>query len=195
MIRELVLVALTGSLAVHSMMSDGQDALDGTEKTAPTQVPEPIDTSLFDAAGSSLRTLVKEARIEAPQQRVYDAWATSEGWQKLFGEPAKAEIELAIGGRYEWLFDGTNGSNGCQILSYIPGRMLSFTWNSPPSIPQTRDRRTWVVVEVEPIDETACTLRITHMGFGEGEAWDKTYAYFDAAWGSVMGYMSTKLAE
>lgn len=156
---------------------------------------QPIDPALFDASGAELRTLEKTATINASAQRVFDAWATGEGWATIFPQPATANIDLAIGGRYEWLFDGQTGSNGCQILSYIPGRMISFTWNAPPTIPETRDRRTWVVVEIEPVDDASCTLRLTHLGFGEGEAWDKTLAYFDQAWSGVMRYMSTKLAD
>ena len=30
------------------------------------------------------------------------------------------------GGRYEWLWDGKMGSNDCQVLSFIPNRMISF---------------------------------------------------------------------
>lgn len=157
--------------------------------------PHPIDPKLFDASGSDLRTIVKSVTVQASAQRVFDAWATAAGWGEVFPEPSKARIDLAIGGRYEWLFDGETGSNGCQVLSYIPGRMISFTWNAPPSITETRDRRSWVVVQIDPIDEKSCTLRLTHVGFGEGEAWDKTYAYFDQAWEGVLRYMASKVVN
>jgi hypothetical protein len=29
-------------------------------------------------------------------------------------------------------------------------------------------------------------MRFTHLGWGEGEDWDKAYAYFDHAWGAVV---------
>jgi uncharacterized protein YndB with AHSA1/START domain len=158
--------------------------------------PDGIDAALFDAAGRDLRGFVKTRVIRATPRAIFDAWATREGWMAVMSGQGDrpgltANIELAIGGRYEWLFDGVTGSNGCQVLSYIPDRMLSFTWNAPPTIPEVRERRSWVVVEIDPTDASTeeapeCEVTVTHLGFGQGEAWDKTYAYFDAAWPRVL---------
>ena len=104
------------------------------------------------------------------------------------GDPSRADIDLEIGGRYEWLFDGRVGSNGCQVLSYIPDRMISFSWNAPPG-QATRERRAWVVVETEALGPGHTRLRLTHLGFGQGPDWDETYAYFDAAWDRVLARM------
>ena len=47
-------------------------------------------------------------------------------------------MDLRIGGPFELYFGGPDvphdqrGSNGCQVLTYVPGEMLSFTWNAPP---------------------------------------------------------------
>ncbi len=160
-------------------------------------IVQPIDPSLFDASGHDLRSFTKTRTIRASAADVFAAWTTADGWARVYSEPSKAEIDLAIGGQYHWLFDGTTGSNGCQILSYIPDRMVSFTWNAPPSQPESRARRTWVVVEMSPVDgdESACEVRLTHLGFGTEPHWDETYGYFDAAWGHILDRMAERLSK
>lgn len=159
-----------------------------------TGVRGAVDPGRFVASGGDLRSFVKEAVIPASQHAVWAAWTDPETWQSLWGPPSRARFDLAVGGAYEWLFDGSIGGNGDQILSYIPERMVSFSWNAPPSQPVTRLARTWVVVELEPIDDGSTRVRLTHLGFGEGPEWDTTYDYFDKAWERVLALMSAKLA-
>ncbi len=163
---------------------------DGQEQAS----PRPIAADRFVAAGPEPRRLEKVVEIDAPVEAVYRAWSTAEGWRAVYDRPeSAANIDLAIGGRYEWLFDGSVGSNGCQILSYVPNRMLSFSWNAPPQQAANREHRTWVVIETEPLGEDRTRLRLTHLGFGDGDAWDETYAYFDVAWENVLDGMGLKL--
>jgi uncharacterized protein YndB with AHSA1/START domain len=152
----------------------------------------PIDPALFDARGADVRSFTKEIEIAAPAAAAYALWTDGAAWQRLMGEPSRANLDLEIGGRYEWLFDGKIGSNGCQVLSYIPGRMVSFTWNAPPG-QATRERRTWVVVETEALSPATTRVRLTHLGFGQGADWDQTFAYFDNAWGRVLPMMKAAL--
>jgi uncharacterized protein YndB with AHSA1/START domain len=152
----------------------------------------PIDPALFDARGAELRSFTKEIEVAASAAQAYALWTDSASWTALMGPDSRADIDLAIGGRYEWLFDGKIGSNGCQVLSYIPDRLVSFTWNAPPG-QATRERRTWVVVETEALTQNSTRIRLTHLGFGRGAAWDETFAYFDQAWGRVLPMMKAKL--
>ena len=64
--------------------------------------------------------------------------------------------------------------------------MLSFDWNAPPSLPEVRAQRTFVVVRLAPIDAKSTRVTLHHTGWGQGGQWDKTYAYFDRAWGNVL---------
>ncbi|HXV76870.1 MAG TPA: SRPBCC domain-containing protein [Candidatus Polarisedimenticolaceae bacterium] len=162
---------------------------------APAPTADPIDSTLFVAGGDAVRSFTKEIVIDAPVGRVYDAWTTSEGWSALYGAPSVSHIDLAIGGRYEWLFDGRIGSNGCQVLSYVPDRMVSFSWNAPPSQSSSRVRRTWVVVETFEEGPATTRVRLTHLGFGDGAEWDETLRYFDEAWDRVLGRLETAFAS
>ncbi len=153
------------------------------------EMTQPIETGLFVGEGAGVRQFTKEVLIDATASELYACWTTSAGWKRVFaGSDGRADIDLRIGGRYEWLFDGAIGSNGCQVLSYVPDRMVSFSWNAPPQQAESRAKRTWVVVEIEERPDGAL-LRLTHLGFGEGALWDETYAYFDTAWETVLGRM------
>jgi len=178
-------LAALGAALVAGVSFGGNGA--GSTGTAfSTGSARQIDGGLFTMQGSNVRSFTKEVVIGAPVEAVYAAWTDDASWSEVYDSPSKANIELAIGGRYEWLFDGTIGSNGCQVLSYVPNRMLSFSWNAPQDQPESRALRTWVVVETERLDVGTTLVRITHLGFGDGENWDETYTYFEAAWDRVL---------
>ncbi len=149
---------------------------------------KPIETSLFDAGGMHVRSFVKETVIHAPVAELFAAWGDAEVFPKAYApEDPKlsANIDLVIGGRYEWLWDGVTGSNACQVLSYIPDRMISFSWSAPPSQPESRKKLTWVVVEFDALEGGSTKLTLTHLGFGKEAHWDETFDYFSAAWPHV----------
>ncbi len=178
------------TVAVASAGSDEfETILDATWiKRGEDRMPKPIDTNLF-APDENLTSFVSEATIQAPVSAVYRAWTDGEAFAAAYGPDRaelRADIDLVIGGRYEWLWDGKTGSNGCQILSYIPDRMISFSWNAPQDQADSRAQRTWVVVEFEPTDEGGTHCRVTHQGFGEADHWRETHAYFEKAWPYVL---------
>ncbi len=141
-----------------------------------------------------MRIIQKEVTVSASLADVWHAWTTTEGVTS-FG-PAKADIELRVGGKYEWYFEpdapeGSRGGEGCRVLSYLPMRMLSFTWNAPPSIPKLRNAgaETHVVIEFEQMPGGRVKISLSQLGFGQGEAWDQYYVYFDRAWGTVLDWL------
>lgn len=156
--------------------------------------PSPvIETSTFVAGGPVLRTLVKEAVVAASPAEVFAAWTTPAGLNDFLEVPAN--VQLRIGGPMELFFaagaePGQRGSEGCQILSYVPNEMLSFSWNAPPLFPVERAMRTWVVILFGELPSGHTKLRLTHLGFGEGGNWDDVYDYFDNAWGKVLLWLT-----
>ncbi|HKJ18884.1 MAG TPA: SRPBCC domain-containing protein [Xanthomonadales bacterium] len=159
---------------------------------------KPIDDSLFVASGSDLRSLTVERKMSASPQQIWDAWTSEAGWKATYAAgrlEVRANIELAVGGSYEWLFDGETGSNGCQILSYLPPRMLSFSWNAPVAQPFSRAKRTWMVIEIEPGNDGQSLVRATQLGFGTEPHWDETYDYFQGAWAYVLDTMAQSFED
>jgi len=135
------------------------------------------------------RAIRKRVVVAASPEQVWQAWTTVEGATSFFASWAR--VELSIGGLYEILFDrdappGSQGSEGCRVLSYLPPEMLSFSWNAPPQYPDVRRERTWVVVQLvaEGPQETQVTL--THLGWREGESWAQVFEYFTRAWDVVL---------
>ena len=179
-----VLVALTGSV----LFDLERDEVPPTART--------IDGTRFVAEGHQVRPFTKQVRIEVPVHEVFAAWTDADVFPRAYAPDSSelaANIDLAIGGRFEWLWDGTTGSNGCQILSYLPDRMLSFSWNAPPSQPESRAHHTWVVVEFDAVSDGATELALTHLGFGPEPHWDETRAYFQKAWDHVLAQFRTNL--
>lgn len=140
------------------------------------------------------KKIVKKALVPLPVSQVWDKWTTSDGLLSFFGE--KNNIEMLPGGKYEiyFLMDnpyGLRGSEGCEVLSYLPNKMFSFTWNAPPSFPEIRksDYKTWVVIEFEESGDLQTQLTLTHLGWPENKTWNPVFDYFDHAWGTVLDWL------
>ncbi|AIE85754.1 hypothetical protein OP10G_2386 [Fimbriimonas ginsengisoli Gsoil 348] len=142
------------------------------------------------AMGQAERRLEKSAVIDAPVAEVWKAWTTAEGLQSFMCQ--KATVDLKLNGRFEIEFStdppiGRHGSEGCKVLSYIPEKMLSFTWNAPPDQPVMRLRHTFVVLQFTPQGDKT-RIDLSQGGWGTGPESDKTYAYFDEAWPVVLSW-------
>lgn len=137
------------------------------------------------------KAIVKEGVVDAPVADVWYSWTTSEGITAFLARPSK--IELERGGAFEIYFDeaaeyGSKGSEGCQIISFLPYEMLSFTWNAPPKYQFVRNHeyKTWVVVQLFPETDNKTRVKVSHIGWPAGGEWDLTYDYFESAWGYVL---------
>lgn len=127
--------------------------------------------------------------IAAPVSAVWGAWTTEEGATSFFAPDCK--IELRVGGAYEMYFDpegaeGERGGEGLTILAIQPERMLSFTWNAPPSLPEVRGQLTHVTLLFEALAEGQTKLSLSHDGWGMGGQWDQAFEYFTRAWGEIV---------
>jgi uncharacterized protein YndB with AHSA1/START domain len=141
------------------------------------------------AARTSGRRIELEAVVPAGVSLVWEAWTTTAGARTFFAPGAN--IELRLGGPFEIYFmptapEGSRGSDGCNVLAYVPNEMLSFTWNAPPKFPEIRRQRSFVVLRFEPLSDTSTRVRLVHEGFGEGDAWGQVHEYFLQAWPTVL---------
>lgn len=159
-----------------------------------------IELDRFVAAGMVPDGVHKEAIIAAPREQVFAAWTNSEGIKSFLG--VDSTIDLRIGGPMELYFgankpEGQRGSEGAQILSYLPNRMLSFSWNAPPSYPEERAKHTWVVIQFHELPGDQTRVELDHVGFGASGVgkWDEVRTHFDRAWGNVLKALAAKLGE
>lgn len=135
----------------------------------------------------------KAVEVEASADEVFKAWTTTEGVKTFFA--ANASVELAVNGDYEMYFDpsqpdGLKGSEGCKVLSFVPGEMFSFTWNAPPTMPDVRKERTWVVLLFKSLGPEKTQVYLFHLGWQVGEQWQKALKYFTSAWDVVLGRLA-----
>jgi len=134
--------------------------------------------------------IYKEIVIATRISEVWKAWTEAEIITKYFAPEAK--IEMRLGGMYEIYFllnnpPGSRGGEGNQILSFVPQKMLSFSWNAPPQFPNVRKEKTWCVLFFEKLDLNSTKIKFYHLGWKDGEEWDQVYDYFHKAWDYVLG--------
>ncbi|MBV6647964.1 MAG: SRPBCC domain-containing protein [Cyclobacteriaceae bacterium] len=138
------------------------------------------------------RSIRKQAVIPAEIHQVWDRWTTETGIKKFLAK--ECSVQMQIGGDFEMYFlldnpKGLQGSEGCKILSYLPQRMLTFSWNAPPEYAEVRGQHTWVVLEFEELPAYQTEILLTHLGWQEGEEWNEVFQYFDQAWDQVIKWL------
>ncbi len=156
---------------------------------------ESIDTALFASSGDDVRRLEFDRIINAPPEVVWAQISTPEGVRRWL--EVDSTIELAIGGAYEFYFDegrgrGNKGTEGTQVLSYVPGRMLSLSWNVPTNLARVRGQRSWVTFLIEPVAQGS-RVTVVHAGFANTPGWDRAHAYYETGWPGVLGMLKRSL--
>ena len=146
-------------------------------------------------AGAAERAIDKEVLVAASIDPAWDAWTTREGVTSFFAPDAR--IEPRVGGAFSIHFDpgaapGSKGADDMRYLALQPKKMLSFDWNAPPSLPEARQQRTFVVVRFEAQGDKTTRVTLHHVGWGDGGEWDKAYSYFDRVWGAVLGNLKKR---
>ena len=146
---------------------------------------EPLERSAAQVkAIARERALRVEVKVSAPVEAVWNAWSNSEGVQTFLAQ--KANIQLKPGGPYEVFFnpaDERMTTQGCKLLSYVPGEMISFQWILPGDMfPQLRETPTWVAVQMRPAGTNRTAVSITQLGWGEGAEWDRAYHHMGKGW-------------
>lgn len=163
--------------------------------TAATAVMAAAAAAAAVPAAAAERALDKTVVVPASVDAVWQAWTTTSGVTSFFAPGA--EIEPRVGGAFHVYFDpgaepGQRGADDMRILALQPKRMLSFDWNAPPSLPQARQQRTFVVVRLHPVDERSTRVTLHHTGWGDGGEWDQAYTYFDRAWDNVLAGLKAR---
>lgn len=174
-----------GALGLFAMGVGGVKKMVG-----PTGEPQAVDASMFVGGGMDAPNIDISAVVGAPLAEVYQTFTTSAGWKKFL--MAETAIDLRIGGPFEVYFDPEKkiGSNGCQVLSYVPNEMVSFSWNAPPKFAEERAKRTWVVVTFADAGEGKTAVRLRHLGFTSEGKWPEIKTYFTNAWPNVLKALS-----
>jgi uncharacterized protein YndB with AHSA1/START domain len=151
--------------------------------------------AVFTPLQAAERSIDKQVEVKASLDDAWAAWTTREGITSFFAPDAR--IEPRVGGAFHIHIDpgaepGLRGADDMRFMAVQPKKMISFDWNAPPSLPEARQQRTFVVIRFEPVDAARTRVSLHHTGWGDGGEWDKAYAYFDRAWGNVLGNLQKR---
>lgn len=154
--------------------------------------------AVLSAPAAEERRIAKEVVVRAPVEAVWKAWTTKDGLESFFAP--EAFVEPRPDGPFQIHFNpsgapGMKGADDMRVLAVQEGRMISFTWNAPPSIPLVRAQRTAVVVRMSPAGEGETRVTLSHGGWGDGGQWDQAFDYFDKAWGYVLGNLQKRFTD
>lgn len=144
------------------------------------------------------RVVTASVVVELPVSEAWQLWTTPEGIASFFA-PA-SNIELRPQGPFELFFapdaePGERGSEETIILGYQENRMLSVSWAMPPYMTEVRPHHTHLLFRFEPLDEARTRVSLTHSGWGEGEAWDEAFTYFERVWPHVLSSMPSAMTD
>jgi uncharacterized protein YndB with AHSA1/START domain len=135
------------------------------------------------------RAINEKVTVKANVDDVWKAWTTTEGIKTFFAPDAK--VELRVDGPFEIYINplaepGQKGADDMRILAFQDKKMLTFTWNAPPSLAEARKQRTVVIVRFISRGDALTDVTLQHVGWGEGGEWDKAFDYLTKAWSSVL---------
>ena len=155
--------------------------------SAQTPPPSPVTTVLTTEAGGTV-TLDQRVVVNAPQEQVWQALSTSEGWRG-WAAPFAA-VDFRLGGFIETSYrpDAQAGSPENirnQILAYLPKRMFAIrNVQAPPKapfdVPTFQSLHT--IVLVEPLTDRTTTVAFVQPGYRAGEPYDTVLKHF--RWGN-----------
>jgi uncharacterized protein YndB with AHSA1/START domain len=178
-----------------------EDVIPGLHRALARALVAPL-WALPLASGAAARSLAPDIVvtkvIDAAVADVWQAWTTVEGIESFFA-PRAAKVEPWPGGAFELWFgatapEGSRGSEGCKVHSVKAKEQFVFEWNAPPTIPVIRGLRTLVYLDFKPLGDNRTELTLRNFGYGEGEDWAKTKAYFTQAWPRVMASLEKRFA-
>lgn len=140
-----------------------------------------------------------EVVVDAPVERVWDAWTTKDGIESWL--VPHAEVDLRVGGaiRTNYNRDGKIGDDGTivtHIMAFEPRRALITRFTAPPTAPQAKiAESTWGVMQLEPITPSRTRIVLTSYGWKRGGEWDTARAFFEKGNAWTLEQLRLKLSS
>jgi uncharacterized protein YndB with AHSA1/START domain len=154
--------------------------------------------ALSSGALAGDRTLVTRGVVDATPHELWQAFTVDSEITKWM--VAVAHMDLRIGGTLETSYDKSSKIGDPKnirhtILSYEPDRMLSFTFTMPAMFKKAHDENGhWVVVQFEPVSAKKTLVTETIYGWGDGDDWNKAYAFFEKGDAATMKALQERFA-
>ncbi len=141
------------------------------------------------------RAISHSVIVKGSPAEIYKLFTTKEGVTSFFAPDAV--VEPRVDGLFEMHINpyapaGEKGGDGMRFLALKENKMLTFTWNAPPSLSDVRKQRTVVIVRFIEKSATETEVRLHHIGWGDGGEWDKAFEYLSRAWPAVLGNLKKR---
>jgi uncharacterized protein YndB with AHSA1/START domain len=121
------------------------------------------------------RKIEREIRIQAPADRVWEAWADPVKISQWFTDRAGGFAEP--GATITWFFDAFHFHISYQVLCSEPGKSYTIRWEEPPP------GREPGVLEIKLSQAGGVTtMRLVESGFREGAEWNEEYEGVSSGW-------------
>ena len=130
-------------------------------------------------------SFVNEGVVDAPIEKVWNVFATSDGY-KVLG-PALADVDLRVGGliRSRYGKDGTLGDAETienLILAYEPPTMMAIRIQKTPRTFPFKEawKHTWTVMTLRPLEGGRTLVRAASLGYGTDDESVAMRKFFEA---------------
>ena len=128
------------------------------------------------------RRIQQEIRIQAPADRLWEAWADPVKISQWFVDRAEGFAEP--GATITWFFDAFNFRISYHVLRSEPGKSYVIRWEEPPP---GRDPGVLEITLAQAAGMT--TLRLVESGFREGAEWDEEYEGVSSGWSMALALL------
>lgn len=160
--------------------------------------------ALVATSPAAARELRQEIVLDVPVERAWELFTTEEGVERWM--VPRAEIDFRLGGAFRTSYQPEVDLGGDEaivnrILAYEPERMLALqNVQAPPGFENPElFQQTWEVIRFEPLEPEQGRERtrivITGLGYGEGEEWDRLYAFFERGNASLLDKLREVVAS
>lgn len=113
----------------------------------------------------------------------------------------KADVEPAVGGRYELFWDEedpeSNSTYGCRITAIAPLQLICFEWRSPSQFAHftnDADPLTHVTVVLVP-EGNETVVHLIHSGWRASREWEEARTWQVRAWAGALTRLRTRINE
>ena len=174
---------LVGMISVClACLASGANGLEQARVVADDSISSRVEKTL---AGELV--LIQEVRLAAPVEKVWDAYATGDGW--MGWAVPKAEVDLRVGGTILTQYDttaeiGDPGTNTLHIVNYVPRRLMTLRAEIGENWPQIMKEDAENLTNVILFESTSPdSTRILSFGIGYRQApeYDQLMQFFVSA--------------
>lgn len=128
--------------------------------------------------------LVHEGIVNAPIDKVWEAWTTDAGLRSWLAPHAEIDFRISGKMRANYRLDGSLDDPGTienTVLSYDPYRMISMKVSKAPDDFPFQDAiyEMWTVIYFEPVDAQQTRISVIANGFASNEESQAMRAFFE----------------